>query len=35
MDEFEGRPNGDEYDQNEPKCNFSCAFFHEIIIISE
>ena len=35
MHEFQGRPDGDEYRQNERKCNFTCVFFHEIIIISE
>ena len=35
MHEFQGWLDGDEYRQNERKCNFTCVFFHEIIIISE
>ena len=27
MDELQGRPDGDEYQQNERKCNVSCVFF--------
>ena len=35
MDEFQGRPDGDKYHQNERKCNVSCVFFHEIFNTSE
>ena len=27
MDEFQGPPDGDEYHQNERKCNVLCLFF--------
>ena len=34
-DEFQGQPDGDEYQQNQRKSNVSSVLFNEIITISE